>query len=210
MLTIAVFCMGFWFVSLSDMLVSSFRSISMESQAKLPLMAMTWVTSDSKNQVTSDRSFHVPSDRLELRQLLEKGADLILSPLAFNCEPNEDAKMSRLSRRLDSRGVECRALQCFLVQADMAYRRLRQQWTKMVLQECISLSSCSMAQSLPKQPATLLARWKWKSWVGVRIVGPDCMQLACMPPKFMDGSWAFNVRATKPNDQKKGNDKNHL
>ena len=66
---------------------------------------------------------------VEIRQLLEKGVDLILSPLAFNCEPNEDAigQMSRLSRRLDSRGVEGRALQCFLVQADMAYRRHREQ-----------------------------------------------------------------------------------
>lgn len=64
---------------------------------------------------------------VDIRQTLERGATFVVSPLIYNCEGNEDAigRLSRLSRRLDSRGVEGKVLQCFLVQAHLAHRRLK-------------------------------------------------------------------------------------
>ena len=63
---------------------------------------------------------------VEIRQSLESGAEWLLSPLCFNNEGNEDSigRLSRLSRRLDSRNVGERVLMCFLVKIDLAYRNL--------------------------------------------------------------------------------------
>ena len=52
---------------------------------------------------------------VEIRQALERGSFVASNPLTYNCEGNEDAigRISRLSRRLDSRGVHlepCSAL----------------------------------------------------------------------------------------------------
>ena len=63
---------------------------------------------------------------VEMRQLLESGAEWVLNPLCFNNEGNEDAigRLSRLSRRLDSRNVGEKVLMCFLVKAHLAYKNL--------------------------------------------------------------------------------------
>lgn len=64
---------------------------------------------------------------VEIRQALERGSFVVSNPLTYNCEGNEDAigRISRLSRRLDSRGVSSRTLQCSLVQAHLAHRRFK-------------------------------------------------------------------------------------
>ena len=65
---------------------------------------------------------------IEIRKALEAGASLILSPLAWNCEPNEDSigRLATLSRRLDSRGLSGRILQCYLVKGQLLYRRYKE------------------------------------------------------------------------------------
>ena len=62
---------------------------------------------------------------LTIRCCLENGVEHTLNPLVFNCEGNEDAigRLSRLSRRLDSRGVSGKILECFMVKADILHRR---------------------------------------------------------------------------------------
>lgn len=62
---------------------------------------------------------------VEIRQLLENGAMLIQSPMTWNCESNEDAigRLSKLSRRLDSRGMSGRILSCFLIKAHLLHTR---------------------------------------------------------------------------------------
>ena len=64
---------------------------------------------------------------LEIRRPLLEGASLILNPIAWNCEPNEDAigRISTLSRRLDSRHISKRILQCYLVKVWMLHKRLK-------------------------------------------------------------------------------------
>ena len=64
---------------------------------------------------------------VEIRQQLSRGSQVVLSPLCYNCEGNEDSvgRLARLSRRLDSRGISGRVLQCFLVKAYMLHRRYR-------------------------------------------------------------------------------------
>lgn len=62
---------------------------------------------------------------VQMRQSFERGSKVTLNPLAWNCDPNEDSigRLSRLSRRLDSRGVSGRILQCFLIKAHILTRR---------------------------------------------------------------------------------------
>lgn len=62
---------------------------------------------------------------VEMRQALEAGSERVLSPLAWNCEQNEDSigRLSRLSRRLDSRGMSARVLMCFLVKGQILHKR---------------------------------------------------------------------------------------
>ncbi|CAK9035518.1 Putative E3 ubiquitin-protein ligase HERC1, partial [Durusdinium trenchii] len=64
---------------------------------------------------------------VEIRHQLSRGSQVVLSPLCYNCEGNEDSvgRLARLSRRLDSRGISGRVLQCFLVKAYMLHRRYR-------------------------------------------------------------------------------------
>ena len=63
---------------------------------------------------------------VEIRQTLESGAEVVANPLFWNCEGNEDAigRLSRLSRRLDSRGLGAKVLMCFLVKGHLAYQQL--------------------------------------------------------------------------------------
>lgn len=62
---------------------------------------------------------------VEMRQQLEASAQVIVNPLTFGCEPNEDqiGRLSKLSRALDSRGISMRILQCFLMKASILHRR---------------------------------------------------------------------------------------
>ena len=62
---------------------------------------------------------------LTIRCCLESGVDHIVNPILYNCEANEDSigRLSRLSRRLDSRGVSGKILECFMVKADILHRR---------------------------------------------------------------------------------------
>eukprot|EP00438_Fugacium_kawagutii_P032562 Skav217936 [mRNA] locus=scaffold1737:15914:17584:- [translate_table: standard] len=64
---------------------------------------------------------------IEIRQQLERGNKLIMSPLAWNTEANEDAigRLAKLSRRLDSRQISKRILECYLVKAQLLHNRLR-------------------------------------------------------------------------------------
>ena len=59
--------------------------------------------------------------------LLLSGCERFVSLLLFNCEQNEDliGRMGRLSRRLDSRQVSRRCLECYLLKAGMLWTRFK-------------------------------------------------------------------------------------
>lgn len=59
--------------------------------------------------------------------LLLSGCERFVNLLLFNCEQNEDliGRMSRLSRRLDSRQVSRRCLECYLLKAGMLWTRFK-------------------------------------------------------------------------------------
>ena len=62
---------------------------------------------------------------VEIRKGLARGSAVTLNPLAWGCEGNEDqiGRLAKLSRRLDSRGLSGRVLQCFLVKAHILHKR---------------------------------------------------------------------------------------
>ena len=64
---------------------------------------------------------------LDLHESLLQGAEVIMNWNVFNCEPSEDVvgRISRLSRRVDSRRVGERVLQCYLVKVDILHRRFK-------------------------------------------------------------------------------------
>ena len=63
---------------------------------------------------------------IDIRKPLLEGANLVVNPLVYNCEGNEDAigRIARLSRRLDSRHISQRILQCYLVKVFVLQKRL--------------------------------------------------------------------------------------
>ena len=63
---------------------------------------------------------------LDLKEALQRGDELIWNYNAHNCEPNEDmvGRVSRLSRRLDSRRVGERVLQCCMLKSCLVHREL--------------------------------------------------------------------------------------
>eukprot|EP00438_Fugacium_kawagutii_P017945 Skav204910 [mRNA] locus=scaffold2145:72845:74551:- [translate_table: standard] len=64
---------------------------------------------------------------LQIQGPLLDGAETVISPLAWNTEQNEDCigRLSRLSRRLDSRNLCSKILMCYLVKAQCLYNRLK-------------------------------------------------------------------------------------
>ena len=64
---------------------------------------------------------------LDLHESLSKGDEVIMNWNVFNCEQSEDlvGRISRLSRRMDSRRVGERVLQCYLVKCHILHRRFK-------------------------------------------------------------------------------------
>ena len=64
---------------------------------------------------------------LDLHESLSKGDEVIMNWNVFHCEQSEDlvGRISRLSRRMDSRRVGERVLQCYLVKCHILHRRFK-------------------------------------------------------------------------------------
>ena len=61
----------------------------------------------------------------DIEKAMQRGAPLILNPLIFNCEPNEDVvgKTSRLSRRVSQRTLGMRVLDLWKINARALFKR---------------------------------------------------------------------------------------
>ena len=64
---------------------------------------------------------------LEVHEALSRGDEVLLNWMIYNCEASEDlvGRVCRLSRRLDSRRIGERVLQCYLLKADILHRRFK-------------------------------------------------------------------------------------